>query len=223
MWKAILAGTTALAIAGTSLVYAQQRDQGAARWRGHGTELSQEDRAAFTDARIAALKAGLRLTPEQEKNWPAFETALRDMAKMHQEHRGGPRQDGPRAGDRTDRADAGSVERMRRHAEMMANAGTSLKRLADAQEPLYQSLDDGQKNRFQLLSRVLRRSHFAEMRGRGGRGVHGMHQGMHGDHHGMSGDRHHDRDDQRDRGLRGQRGGDREHQRGMMGGTGEQL
>ena len=34
---------------------------------------SAEDISAFMDARIAALKAGLRLTPDQEKNWPAFE------------------------------------------------------------------------------------------------------------------------------------------------------
>jgi hypothetical protein len=42
---------------------------------------SAEDISAFMDARIAALKAGLRLTPDQEKNWPAFESAVRDMAK----------------------------------------------------------------------------------------------------------------------------------------------
>ena len=38
--------------------------------------------AAFTDARIAALKAGLELTPDQAKNWPAFEQALRDMVQL---------------------------------------------------------------------------------------------------------------------------------------------
>ena len=37
---------------------------------------------AFTDARVAAIKAGLRLTPEQEKNWPAFEAAYRNLAKL---------------------------------------------------------------------------------------------------------------------------------------------
>jgi zinc resistance-associated protein len=31
--------------------------------------------------RVAALKAGLKLTPAQEKNWPAFEQAYRDLAK----------------------------------------------------------------------------------------------------------------------------------------------
>ena len=43
----------------------------------HG--FSQEDRAAFQDARVAALKAGLKLTPAQEKAWPAVEGALRDL------------------------------------------------------------------------------------------------------------------------------------------------
>ena len=42
-------------------------------------QLSAEQIAAFTDARIAALKAGLKLTPAQEKNWPALEVrASRD-------------------------------------------------------------------------------------------------------------------------------------------------
>ena len=38
--------------------------------------------AAFTDARIAALKAGLELTPDQAKNWPPFEQAVRDMVQL---------------------------------------------------------------------------------------------------------------------------------------------
>ena len=40
-----------------------------------------QDRAAFLDARIAALKAGLELSAEQEKNWPPLESAMRDLAK----------------------------------------------------------------------------------------------------------------------------------------------
>jgi len=42
---------------------------------------------AFTDARIAALRAGLQLTPDQEKNWPPFEQALRDLVKLHQQRK----------------------------------------------------------------------------------------------------------------------------------------
>src|ERR1700727_34920 len=51
----------------------------------HGEGFSSEDRAAFLDARIAALKAGLELNAEQEKNWPPLESAMRDLAKQRAE------------------------------------------------------------------------------------------------------------------------------------------
>ena len=41
-----------------------------------------EDRAAFADARIAAVHAGLKLNPDQEKLWPPVETAVRDFARL---------------------------------------------------------------------------------------------------------------------------------------------
>ena len=53
LWKAIVAGTAALAIAGTSLVYAQRgRDEGRQRWQPN-----TEDFRAFGEARLAGLKA----------------------------------------------------------------------------------------------------------------------------------------------------------------------
>src|SRR5436190_18371592 len=82
MMKQVLAVTFALSLTGASLALAQQGpgqqgpDRGDMRWRPNA-----EDAAAFTDAHIAALKAGLKLTPEQEKNWPAVEAAIRDLAK----------------------------------------------------------------------------------------------------------------------------------------------
>jgi len=84
MWKAIVAGTATLAITGASLVYAQQggRDDGVQRWRP-----SAEDLRAFGEARLAALKAGLSLTPEQARNWPAFEQAARDFSKLRIDRR----------------------------------------------------------------------------------------------------------------------------------------
>src|ERR1700681_3677667 len=83
MWKSVLAGTAALAIAGTSLVYAQQGPGGPDRAQGYRP--SAADISAFGDARIAAIRAGLKLTAEQEKNWPAVESALRDLAKQRSE------------------------------------------------------------------------------------------------------------------------------------------
>jgi hypothetical protein len=84
MWKAIVAGIAALAITGPSLVYAQQggRRDDVQRWRP-----SAEDLRAFGEARLAALKAGLSLTPEQAKNWPAFEQATRDLSKLRIDRR----------------------------------------------------------------------------------------------------------------------------------------
>jgi zinc resistance-associated protein len=143
MWKTVLAGTAALAIAGTSLAYAQQGPGGpdrAQRWRP-----SAEDISAFGDARIAAIHAGLKLTPEQEKNWPPVESALRDLAKQRSERFA--------AFASADRP-KDPVERLSLHAEAMTQRGAALKKLADAAGPLYKSLDEGQKHRLVVLARL---------------------------------------------------------------------
>lgn len=161
MLKYVLAGTTALAIAGATFAYAQQPGPG-----GHhrGPQLKAEDIAALGDARIAALKAGLKLTAEQEKNWPAVETAMRDLAKQRSE-RFAARASAEKPTD--------PVERLSLRAEMMQERGAALKKLADAAGPLYKSLDDGQKRRFVLLARLgmnEHRGHHAWRHHRGERG-----------------------------------------------------
>src|ERR1700757_2529931 len=77
MKKILLAGAVVLAIGGTTVVYAQHRP-----WFQEHMRMNPEDRAALTDARIAAVHAGLKLTPDQEKLWPPLEAAVRDFAKM---------------------------------------------------------------------------------------------------------------------------------------------
>lgn len=144
MWKTVLAGTTALAIAGGALAHAQQKpgDARAQSWRP-----SAEDVAAFADARIAALHAGLKLTAEQEKSWPAVESALRELAKQRSErfaaHASANRPNDP-------------IERLALRAETMESRGAALKKLAAAAGPLYKSLDQAQKHRFVLLARLNR-------------------------------------------------------------------
>jgi hypothetical protein len=59
MWKPVMVTMAAFAIGGSSLVYAQQRDgnrDARAHFEHRYHELSPEDRAAFVDARIAALR-----------------------------------------------------------------------------------------------------------------------------------------------------------------------
>jgi zinc resistance-associated protein len=160
MLKPVIAATVALAVSGSSLVYAQQggEQRGFGHW-GHGGHhrFSAADLSAFTDARIAALKAGLELTPDQQKNWPAFEQALRDLAQLRI----------ARIQARQQQADAGQpgqttngpFDRLAKRADAMAKTSAALKKISDAGAPLYQSLNDGQKERFKMLARVLRPHH----------------------------------------------------------------
>ena len=166
MWKTLLAGTTALAIAGSSVAFAQQPSpqapqapQAGAEGRQHWRP-SEQDVNAFTDARIAAIKAGLKLTPDQEKNWPGVEQAIRDLAKDRYERRT-ERRNEPRPAD--------PIERLRSRADTMTKTAADLKRLADAADPLYQSLNEDQKHRLFFLVRSMRGHHMA-MRGHEHRG-----------------------------------------------------
>jgi zinc resistance-associated protein len=143
MWKTVLAGTTVLAIAGASFAYADRgpgRHDHAQHWR-----MSAADITAFADARIAALHAGLQLNADQEKNWPAMESALRDLAKQRTERF---------EARKNAQASADPVERLSRRADAIEQRGAALKKLAAAAGPLYQSLDDAQKHRFTVLARL---------------------------------------------------------------------
>jgi hypothetical protein len=161
MWKAMFAGIASLAIAGSSLVYAQQRpsnpdaaSQETSRDATPRRQFSAEDAQAFAEARIAGLKAGLRLTPQQERNWPPVEAAMRGLAKQRidrmaeRRNRAAERRDEPRQRD--------AIEFLRRRATVMAERANGLKQLADAAEPLYKSLDDGQKRRLTMLASAMR-------------------------------------------------------------------
>ena len=44
------------------------------------------DHKAMLDAKLAGLKAGLKLTPDQERLWGPFEAAVRAAADMRMEH-----------------------------------------------------------------------------------------------------------------------------------------
>ncbi|MCI0465846.1 MAG: Spy/CpxP family protein refolding chaperone [Beijerinckiaceae bacterium] len=130
--------------------------------RGEKPVFSEADRAAFLDARIAALHAGLKLTPEQEKLWPAVETALRDAGKSAME-RFQKFKNEPAAAD--------LVERLRRQGQNAVARGQSLEAIANAAAPLYAALSADQKHRLPVLMRGLRPhfllSRFAMMEGAG--------------------------------------------------------
>jgi zinc resistance-associated protein len=150
MWKRVLAGTAALAIVGCSSVYAQDRSGPSVR-DGQRWQPTAEDISAFTDARIAALKAGLKLTLEQEKNWPVFEQAYRDLAKARADQMRAFREQ--RQTNQAGQDDY--LSRMQRRADALIARGNALKSFGAAAAPLYQSLDESQKRRFAVLTRAM--------------------------------------------------------------------
>jgi hypothetical protein len=178
-----IAGIAALAIAGSTAVYAQHH-----RHWGH-VRMAPEDRAAMADARIAAVHAGLKLNADQEKLWPPVEGAVREFAKLRID-RANARMNSPSDSPKPD-----PVTRLRERADNMAASAAAMKKIADSADPLYKTLDEGQKRRLTVLTR---------MDGRFGRWHrHMMDRGFDRDdgprfHH-FDRDRH-DRDDRPDRG-----------------------
>ena len=148
MRKFAIAGVAALAIAASTAVYAQHswfHD----RMMGH-TRLSPEDRAAMADARIAAVHAGLKLTADQEKLWPPVEGAVRELVKIRLDRAAARQAAAAKPAD--DQAKPDPVARLRQRAENMMASAAALKKIADAADPLYKTLDDGQKRRLAMLT-----------------------------------------------------------------------
>src|SRR3974390_3446550 len=82
MWNAVLGGAVAVTIATSSIVYAQQPESEGER--GPRPSSSQAERPDSTNGRasdLASLKERLRLTPDQENNWPAFESAFQALTQ----------------------------------------------------------------------------------------------------------------------------------------------
>jgi hypothetical protein len=167
MLKVVVAATAAVTIAGSSMAYAQrdERAEGARRWQP-----TSEDMSAFQAARLAGLRAGLTLTPEQEKHWPAFEQAMRELQQLRLK-----RVTAVREARRDGRRSTDPAERMRERATRLAESGAILNRLAEATDPLYRSLDEAQKRRFAILTRTDDPRGW-QRRGRDG-GEHGMPRG----------------------------------------------
>jgi hypothetical protein len=126
-------------------------------------------RASMLDARLAGLKAGLRLNPDQEKLWAPFETAVRNFAALRTARLQKMLEGAAKMESEADGPDMGGpplspLDRLDMMATHMVDVGQALKGVADTAKPLYASLDDEQKRMFGVLS------HEMMMMGRGHRG-----------------------------------------------------
>ena len=107
------------------------------------------------DAKIAKLKATLRLTADQSRDWPSLESTLHDFSvdqfkrqtalSMERENRRETRRrdrssDGGQADARPD-----EIDNMRRDADSLTARADNLRRIASAAEPLFRTMSESQK------------------------------------------------------------------------------
>src|SRR4030081_685271 len=147
MRKFTIAAVAVLVIAGSTAVYAQHR-----HWSYGHMRMNPEDRAAFADARIAAVHAGLKLSADQEKLWPPVEAAVKEFAKLRID-RANARMNAEKDDNSQQKPDD-PVARLRERADNMATSAAAMKKIADAADPLYKTLDDGQKRRLAVLTHM---------------------------------------------------------------------
>jgi hypothetical protein len=147
MWKLATAGVTALFVSASPLAYAQTAASAATP--------SASEWNSLTDMRIDVVKAALKLTPDQEKYWPAVEDAIRARAKDRQarfadiQKRVGELRDGNPVEMLRDRD---AVDFLQRRADALAQRSADLKKLAAAWQPLYKTLTPDQKQRMAFLT-----------------------------------------------------------------------
>jgi hypothetical protein len=118
-----------------------------------------DDHEAMLDAKLAGLKAGLRLTSDQEKLWPPFETAIRDAAKLHMDQMKSMMERMRKMHETMMQGESGDaaspIDRLQAMGQGMSARGAAIEKVAEAGKPLYASLDDSQKRRFVMLGRAL--------------------------------------------------------------------
>lgn len=147
MLRIVAAGITALFVTASPLAYAETPTAAA--------PLSPADWSKLTDLRIDIVKAALKLTPEQEKYWPAIEDAIRTRAKDRQariediEKRLAELRKGNPIEALRNR---NTVDFLQRRADALAQRSTNLKKLAAAWEPLYKTLSPDQKQRMAFVT-----------------------------------------------------------------------
>jgi hypothetical protein len=140
MLKGIVGLATVLFVACSA--YAQQPSQ-----QGHAGQ-TPSDVQALIDARIGLVKAALQLTPDQARHWQPLEQAMRERAEARVHRIARLKALAEQAGQR----EFNPVELMRGRAENLSERGASLKKVADAWQPIYQTLNPDQKERLRLLA-----------------------------------------------------------------------
>ncbi|MDN5003830.1 Spy/CpxP family protein refolding chaperone [Bradyrhizobium sp. GCM10027634] len=114
-------------------------------------QLTADQIVANSDSYIERIKTELNLTPDQEKHWFGFSSAMHYLG-----HNGAERLNLRIARAKRDPPDD-IIEQMRNEAQFLIDRAADQRNVADAAEPLYSSLDDKQKELF--IQEMVRLSH----------------------------------------------------------------
>ena len=155
MMKIVVVGTTALFLTASSIANAQTSQTSSP---ATPERLNSADRNTLTDMRIDLVKAALQLTPEQEKYWPAVESAIRQGADDRKARLAKVQETVGK------RVEQNSLENMRnrdpiaflqRRSEALAQRSADLDKLAEAWQPLYKTLSPEQRKRMGALATLV--------------------------------------------------------------------
>lgn len=150
MLKIVATGVTALLVTASTLAFAQTPSPGGVRER-----LGAADQDTLTTTQINVVKAALHLTPDQEKYWPAIESAMRTSAEHRQARIANvARAMAEKSNDSLIEVlrDRDPINFLNQRADALSQRGADLKTLADAWQPLYQTLKPDQKRRMAFLT-----------------------------------------------------------------------
>ena len=114
-------------------------------------QLTADQIVANSDSYIERIKTELNLTPDQEKHWFGFSSAMHYLG-----HNGAERLNLRMERAKRDPPDD-IIEQMRNEAQFLIDRASDQRSVADAAEPLYSSLDDKQKQVF--IEEMVRLSH----------------------------------------------------------------
>jgi zinc resistance-associated protein len=143
--KRILLGTiaavaaAALSASGFTITAAAQSDQ-----QPTHAELVQRWAEAGIETQLKGMKTSLRLTPDQEKDWAPFESAVKAAEKAR-----------VAALQKEQGSGLSPMDRLTAKADRVAQSQADLEKIVEAAKPLYVSLDDAQKHKFIALGRML--------------------------------------------------------------------
>ena len=129
----------ALSASGFTITAAAQSDQQPT----HAEQVQHWAEAAL-DAQLKGMKTSLRLTADQQDDWGAFESTVKDTAAARvvalQKEQG---------------SNLSPMDRNSATAERVAQREADFEKIVEAAKPLYASLDDTQKHKFITLGRML--------------------------------------------------------------------